>query len=158
MSDLSQLQRDKADMENERDALVEAIRGRRARARQKSLEASSTRQPLPETEIAFWKTGIAKHQTELMAVQGKIAAVNQELRKLSLTHRFVLYRNYRVRWSSLVTATAGDPRQRRLTTGMCFDRFFNIARDSLDPRLLEALERDARQLAADYQHMHGGAS
>jgi chromosome segregation ATPase len=81
MSDLAQLQHEKSVLERKHASIVGVIHELRQRARQKSIEASATRQPLPEAEIAHWQNGIKRHQAELMEVQAKIAEVNKELRK-----------------------------------------------------------------------------
>jgi hypothetical protein len=148
VADLSQLQHEKTVLEREHGSIIAAIHELRARARQKSLEASSTRQPLDQTEIDFWKAGIAKHQTELMAVQSKLASVNRAIREVQADQPA---KGSRGRDRSTQENNNNDGEN---VFPSCF---FTICRDSLDPRILSALERGARALAEDHRRMHGEA-
>ena len=165
MSDLAELLREKARLENERDRIVAAIHELRSRARQKSLEASSTRVPLAQTEIEFWKFGIAKHQAELLAVQAKLGEVNKELRKGKPEHP------HRLRTLSQCpseVAVKGGPGGALNSNGsgiqapcdlkeghVLFLQFFHqLIIENIDPRLVEVFEKDAHGLVNDYRRMH----
>ena len=152
------LKHDLSVLERERDSIIAAIHELRQRARQKSLEAESTRQPLPASEIKFWQNGIAKHQADLMAVQQKIGAVNKLLKKA---------RNDEPRQArhSQTNSVSGNGQHngvlnnsrthsQRPDEGLYLSCFHTIASDSLDPRQFAALEDGARALAADYQRMN----
>jgi hypothetical protein len=144
MTDLAELQHELSIYERERDSIVSAIHELRARARKKSIEAAATRSLLPETEIAFWRDGIARHQAELMATQARIAATNKALRQAR-------------------AANSNKPPSRDGRRGCGGDGdvflacFHTIAKDSLDPRQFQALEEGARALEADYQQMQEGS-
>lgn len=158
MADLSQLQHEFSALEREHAGIVEAIHTLRARARQKSIEAAATRSPLPETEIAFWREGIARHQAELMEVQAKIAAVNKELRKaksdqpikaLSQLPRDVAVQS--------VPPPRKDPKHNgEIKPGrvLFLEFFLQLSAEGLDPRQFAAFECGAHQLVDEYRRAH----
>jgi hypothetical protein len=141
--ELSELQSAKAALEKERDTIVAEIHQLRQRAKQKSLEASATRTPLAETEIAFWRDGIAACQRRLMEVQGRLGEINKALRTAMPP-----------RESPAVPVTRIEPSTLRGPSSQFYEFFHQIAKDSLDPRQFATLEKDARQLAADYRRMN----
>jgi predicted RNase H-like nuclease (RuvC/YqgF family) len=162
MSDLSQLQHDKSALERERAGIVEKIHELRTRARQKSIEASATRQPLPETEIAHWQNGIKRHQAELMEVQAKIAAVNRELRKTKADQP-VKTLSQLPRDVAVKAESAGDkpngaiiqaPGDIKEGYALFLQFFRQLVVENIDPRLVEVFEKDAHGLVNDYRRMH----
>jgi hypothetical protein len=153
MSDLAQLQHDKASLEREHTGIVEAIHQLRARARQRSLEASSTRQPLPESEIKFWQEGIKEQQTKLMETQGKLGAINKAIRAASPARQLKTLGQLPLPPKSARKVEA-VPIEQVNGADVYLACFHQIARDSLDPRQFAALEDGARALARDYQQMH----
>jgi hypothetical protein len=155
MSDLSKLQHDKASLEREHTSIVEAIHQLRARARQRSLEASSTRQPLPESEIKFWQAGIKEHQDKLMAVQSELGTINKAIRSASPARPLKTLGQLPLPPKS-ARKTEPTPIEQVNGADVYLACFHQIARDSLDPRQFAALEDGARALARDYQQMHQG--
>jgi predicted RNase H-like nuclease (RuvC/YqgF family) len=161
MSDLAELQHQKSVLEREHSGIVSAIHELRARAKQKSIEAATTRSPLPETEIAFWRNGIAKLQTELMAVQTKLAAVNKELRKAQadqpiktlsqLPRVAVKEESAGVKPNGAVIQAPGDIKE---GYALFLQFFRQLVVENLDPRLVEVFEKDAHGLVNDYRRMH----
>lgn len=151
MSDLSTLQREKAELEATQIQLVGEIHGLRQRARAKSLEASSTKVPLAQSEIEFWKVGIAKCQSELMAVQAKLGEVGKQLRKGKVDRSIRSLSQLPRPNKADARPHDSDPDRAEEVYLSCFH---TICKDSLDPRLFEALERDTRALAEDYRKMH----
>jgi hypothetical protein len=162
MSDLSQLQRDKSALEHECDSITAAIRELRQRARQKSLEASTTRMPLPETEVAFWQKGIKEYQAKLMVAQGKLAAVNKELRRAKADRPIKtlsqLPRDVAVKETLTVAKPNGvgiQPPGDMKDGHVLFLQFFRqLVVENLDPRLVEVFEKDAHSLVNDYRRMN----
>ena len=152
------LKHDLSVLERERDLIIAAIHELRQRARQKSLEAASTRQPLSPAEIKFWKDGMATHQADLMSVQQKIGAVNKLLKKARNDEP----RQARHSQTNSVSGNGqhnGGPNNSQTHSqqpaeDLYLSCFHVICRDSLDPRQFAALEDGARSLAADYQRMH----
>lgn len=164
MSDLPQLQHQKSVLESEHAGIVSAIHELRQRARQKSIEASATRTPLPEPEIQYWKTNIAKNQTELMAVQTKLAAVNKELRKAQadqsiktlsqLPRVAVKEESAGVKPNGAVIQAHSDIKE---GYALFLQFFRQLVVENIDPRLVEVFEKDAHNLVNDYRRQHGGA-
>ena len=138
---LSQLQAERETLETERDQILSAIRDLRQRARAKSIVAADTRQPLAQSEIGYWQRGISTHQAQLMDVQGKLGAFNKRLREQHA--------------NGSRTRQTREPTSEEQSRGTVYlSCFYQIAHDSLDPRVFSALERDARALARDYNRMH----
>jgi hypothetical protein len=162
MSDLSQLQRDKAALEREHAGIVSAIHELRERARKVSIEAGMTPRHVEDTEKDFWRNGIAKLQTELMEVQGKIAAINKELRKakadrpiktLSQLPRDVAVKTEpaSVKSNGASIQTPGDMKEGYVL----FLQFFRqLVSENLDPRLVAVFEKDAHGLVDAYRAAH----
>jgi predicted RNase H-like nuclease (RuvC/YqgF family) len=159
MSDLSQLQHDKFALESEHAVIVEKIHELRTRARQKSIEASATRQPLPEAEIAHWQNGIKRHQVELMEVQAKIAAVNRKLRKAKPIKTLsqlpcdvaVKAATAGAKPNGAVIQAPGDMKE---GYALFLQFFRQLVVENIDPRLAEVFEKDAHGLVNDYRRMH----
>jgi hypothetical protein len=145
MSDLAELQHTKSVLEREHASIVASIHELRQRARQKSIEAAATRTPLPESEIQYWKTNIAKNQSELMETQSKLASVNRAIREVQADQPA---KGSRGRDRSTQENNNDDGENVFLSC------FHTICRDSLDPRQFAALEAGARALQDDYQRMH----
>ena len=146
MSDtIAQLQAERAKLETEHTNLLTAIRDLRQRAREKSLIAADTRTPLAQSEIAHWQRGIREHQTKLMSAQSRIGVVNKRLREQHAASNN----------GSRTREKKPPPLIEEQDHALYLSCFFQIARDSLDPRLFAAIECDAQALAKDYQRMHG---
>jgi hypothetical protein len=124
-------------LQREHTRLLEVIHKARQEARGEAIQSAACRQPIPQEKIDHWQATIKQTQTELMSVQEKIGALNQRLRALRANPR----PDYRE-----------TQRQERETVYLSC--FYQIAKESLDPKLLAAIERDARQLAHDHQVMH----
>jgi hypothetical protein len=166
MSDLPQLQHEKSVLEREHAGIVEAIHELRARARQKSIEASATRQPLPESEIQYWKSNIARCQSELMATQSKLASVNkairaaqadQPIKTLSQLPREVAVKTEPdgAKPNGTVIQTPGDIKE---GYALFLQFFRQLVVENIDPRLVEVFEKDAQSLVNAYRKVHGKES
>ena len=152
------LKHDLSVLERERDSIIAAIHELRQRARQKSLEAEATHQPLPAAEIKFWQNGIATHQAELMSVQQKIGAVNKQLKKARKDEprpsRHSQTNNVSGNGQHNGFLNNSQTHSQRPDEDLFLSCFHTIARGSLDPRQFAALEDGARSLATDYQRMN----
>jgi hypothetical protein len=162
MPDLSQLQHEKSVLEREHAGIVSAIHELRERARKVSIEAGMTRRHVEDTEKDFWRNGIAKLQTELLEVQGRIAAVNKELRKakadqpikaLSQLPRDVAVKEELAdaKPNGAVIQTPGDMKE---GYALFLQFFRQLVVENLDPRLVEVFEKDAHGLVNDYRRVH----
>jgi hypothetical protein len=157
MSELSALQQQKAALESEHASLVEAIHELRARARRRSLEASSTRQPLPESEIKFWQAGIKEHQEKLMAVQSELGSVNKAIRAASPARQLKTLGQLPQEPKPVRKVEAAPINKEQVNSADLFLACFHqIVRDSIDPRQFAAFETGAKALQDDYLRMHGG--
>ena len=165
MSDLSELQSQKATLEHEHASIVSAIHELRERARKVSIEAGTTRRHVEDTEKDFWRNGIAKHQAELLEVQGKLAATNKEIRKakagLPIKSLTQIPREVAIKKEPTgvnpngVVIQASDIKEGHVL----FLQFFRqLVIENLDPRLVEVFEKDAHGLVNDYRRMNGEMS
>jgi hypothetical protein len=155
---IGKLEHEKSVLEREHASIVEAIHELRQRARQKSLEASSTRTPLPETEIAFWKDNIKKSQSELMAVQSKLGAVNKALREAKADQPIrALSQLPREVAVNSAPSQCKDPRRDGETKPgrvLFLEFFLQLCEEGLDPRLFRAFESGAHQLVDEFKKTH----
>jgi hypothetical protein len=160
MSDnISELQSRRDRLQQEHRAILDELLELRQRAKETSLVAQSTRPPIPQTTINYWKAGIKSAQSRLEAVQREFGLVNKALRALHVRENLRKW-NGNAKQQDRIRASNGTGRE--CTDGHADDNekniflscFHTITRDSLDPRLFAALENDARALAADYRRMN----
>jgi hypothetical protein len=146
-SNLTQLQSDRDRLQQKHRETLDAILALRQRAREKALTAESTRQPIKQAEIDFWRRGIKERQAELMRLQAAIGETNKALRACrdrAETH----HNGERKRQLS-----RGDAPEERLLYLECFRQ---IVEGSVDPRQYKAFADGARSLAADHRRMNQG--
>ena len=153
-----------ARLEAERDTSLMEIRSLRQRARKASITASDTRTPLPQAEIDHWQRGIREAHGKLMKLEGEISAAKAALRKAGQQNG----KGPGLKALSQVPPiTSGDARAKDTPkeslasdseSELYLSCFREICVGTLDPRVLAAIEHDARALAEDYHRMHGEAS
>jgi hypothetical protein len=147
MSDnLSELQAKKAEFEGRHRQTLEAIGSLRQRARSKALGAEATRQPLSQSEIDFWQSGIREKQAELMRIQSELGETNKALKACR-------DRTGKAHQAPRPNGDRADEETKRIRY---LEFFHQICRDSLDPRQFAALEGGAHGLMRDYAQMHTG--
>ena len=125
-------------------------------------------EPLAQSEIEFWKSGIAKHQAGLMEIQKKIGEVNKALRKGKPEHphrlRTLSQLPHDVAGKDILGGAkdtlpngAGIQAPGEVKEGhVLFLQFFRqLVAKNIDPRLVEVFEKDAHGLVND-RRMHGG--
>jgi hypothetical protein len=131
-------------LEKERTKIVEAIHGLRRRARDAPIVAAQTHASLNPQEISFWQKGIADNQRQLLELQAGIGALKKELRTLRKNPAISL-------------RSSGNMEACLDHEGIYLSCFHQVARDSLDPRLFAALQKDAKTLAADHRRMNNNS-
>jgi hypothetical protein len=129
-------------LQREHTSIVGSIHELRQRAREKSIQAADTRTPLPQADIDFWQAKIKASQLELMQIQERIGAVNRSIRAS------------RASTNDRVASERRRQKERSESETLYLSCFRQIAQSTLDPRLYAAIERDAKQLAADHAAMH----
>jgi hypothetical protein len=160
MSDLSQLQHELSVLEREHKKTVEAIHELREWTRTVSIEASVTRRHVEDSEKAFWRDGIARHQTELMAAQAKIAAVNKALREAKADSPPIRTLSQLPREVAINSAPPqckspqhnGETKPGRI---LFLEFFLQLCEEGLDPRQFRAFTDGAHQLVAEFKKTHG---
>jgi hypothetical protein len=155
----AQLQSRRDQLQNQHAKILDELLSLRERAKETSLVAQATRTPIAQTTIEHWKDGIKDAQGRLEALQREIGEVNKTLRALKAkvsANRWNGNAGKRFRGSNPV----GNSVLRDVDIPACDDEenlflscFHRIASDSLDPRLLRAIERDAKALAEDFKRM-----
>ena len=130
-------------LEKEHTKIVEAIHGLRRRARDATIVAAQTHASLNPQEISFWQKGIADNQRQLLEVQAGIGVLKKELRTLRKKPA-----------GSLRSLGKGAVSNDEDTYPSCF---YQVARESLDPRLFAALQHDAQALAGDHFRMNNNS-
>jgi hypothetical protein len=116
----------------------------RKEARDETIAASACRQGVDAAVVKRWKDSIARLQSEALAAQSKIGEANKALRALrASTDR----QHYHARQCE---------KTREESEALYLACFRQIAESTLDPRLYKAIEKDAKQLAADRAMMHAG--
>jgi hypothetical protein len=162
-SNLAQLTSRRDQLGKQHQKILDELLGLRQKAKETSLVAQSTRTPIPQTTIDHWKSGIRSAQGRLEVLQREIGEVNKTIRALHA-------KESASRWNGNVPRGA-DRRAKGISNpplradgvppsddeeDLFLSCFHRIASDSLDPRLLAALERDALALTADHRRMNKG--
>jgi hypothetical protein len=124
------LQQSKSRLESEQARIIEQIQAVRHEARDYSLRCQATREPQDQKESERRRGRIAELQSSLMSVQAELGQINRNLRSQKP--------------AQLAEARARARRELEEKRNDFLEAFWQIARDSLDPRQFRALESGAR--------------
>jgi hypothetical protein len=105
--------------------------------------------------IDRWQRKIKDAAAELLTVEGKIGELNRRLRGLKAS-KAPVKSLAQIPDGIVVPSKFAPPHNgaRAREEDLFLSCFFTIAKETLDPRQLEAISRDARALARDHQRMH----
>jgi hypothetical protein len=133
------LQQSKSRLESEQARIIEQIQAVRHEAKNYSLRVQTTHEPQDQKEAERRRQRIAELQNSLLDVQSRLGAVNRSLRAAK---------------SSQATRRRERARQQLESRHNDFlAMFYQVARNSLDPRQVKALESGARALLRDAEEM-----
>ena len=129
----------KARLESQQAEIIEQIQLIRRTARDESLRAQQTREPLDDKEAIRRRERIAQLHASLMTVQGELGETNRTIRSRKTGQ-----------------ITEGRARARREMEERHNDflvMFHRVASDSLDPRQVKVFEDAARALLKEADRM-----
>jgi hypothetical protein len=149
--------------EREKSSLLESIREARMEARRVSIEASSCKQPIPQTVIDRWQTQIKESAAALAGVERQIGEINKALRALRNASQPIktlsrLPCDIAVKAEPIEAKPNGNgviniqPKEGRV---LFLEFLCQLIHENIDPRLVEVLERDAHSLVDQYRATHG---
>jgi hypothetical protein len=152
MSDLHELLAERTRLEKEHRGILEQIRELRKRAKDKTIIAADTRQPLDPTEVEFWQRGIKENQTLLMKAQAELGALNKRIRAAQADQSIT--REVAVKSEP---PQCKDPKHNgEIKPGrvLFLEFFLQLCAEGLDPRQFAAFESGAHQLVDEYRKTH----
>ena len=157
MSDLHELLADRTRLEKEHRGILDQIRELRKRAKEKTIIASDTRQPIDPTEVEFWQRGIRENQALLMKAQAELGSLNKRIRAaqadqpikaLAQLPREAAVKEEPAKPKDVVIQTPGDIKE---GYALFLQFFRQLVVENIDPRLVAVLERDAHALVNAYR-------